>query len=126
MLESALITLATARTWWTHDLDPVLWHISGAMAIRWYGLAYIAGFLGSYLLLRWYHSKSLSPLSPAHLENLFVYLVLGVMIGGRLGYLLLYQTGDFARDPLIFFPVLGRWYGQSRWLRRSSDCCGTF
>lgn len=104
MISLSMLTLfAASGGWWVHDLNPVLWQISDVLAVRWYGLAYVAGFMGAYGLLRFYFAKSLSPLTPAHLESLFLHLILGVMIGGRLGYLLLYQTADFTRDPLLFF-----------------------
>jgi phosphatidylglycerol:prolipoprotein diacylglycerol transferase len=90
---------------WVHDLDPVIFSFTETLAIRWYGLAYVAGFLVAFALLHIYWKRGRSPLAPPDLEQLGLGLVLGVMIGGRLGYFLLYQAAEFFRDPLIFFRV---------------------
>lgn len=92
-------------THWVHDLDPVLWQITGTLAIRWYGLAYLAGFLFAFGLLYAYWRRGLSPLSPPALESMAMSMILGVVIGGRLGYFLLYAPGLLLENPLIFFMV---------------------
>ena len=40
-------------TVYVHDLDPVIWQITDSIALRWYGLAYLMGFIGGYYLLSW-------------------------------------------------------------------------
>lgn len=96
--------------YWVHDLSPFLiefpegWWLDG---IRWYGLAYASGFLvGAFLLwLAW--KKGRSPLNPDDQGNYLIALILGVVIGGRLGFMLLYEFGEFVRNPLILFEMTG-------------------
>ena len=80
-------------------IDPVLVQI-GPFAIRWYALAYIAG-----LVLGWQYVKRLVQrpgwrLTPADIDDLLVYVTLGVVIGGRLGYVLFYRPGFYLSHPL--------------------------
>lgn len=73
--------------------------------IRWYGLAYLAGFIIGILLLNLYTAKKRNPLSKDDNISLITYLLFGVIIGGRLGYMLFYDFGNFVQNPLIFFQV---------------------
>ena len=73
--------------------------------IRWYGLAYLAGFIIGILLLNLYTAKKRNPLSKDDNISLITYLLFGVIIGGRLGYMLFYDFGNFIQNPLIFFQV---------------------
>jgi phosphatidylglycerol:prolipoprotein diacylglycerol transferase len=93
---------------WVHDLDPVIWHIAGPIALRWYGLSYLAGFAAAWLLLAWYRRAGRSALDAAQRERLFFALIIGVMVGGRLGSMLLYDFSNWLRDPLL---VLRFWDG---------------
>ena len=99
---------ATVNGHWVHDLDPFLvrfpesWPLGG---IRWYGLAYIAGFLIALGLMRLSWQKGRSPLDPDQQISLMTWGIFGVLVGGRLGYVLFYDFGDFAQNPLIFFQV---------------------
>ncbi len=90
---------------WVHDLDPVIFQLTETLAVRWYGVAYVAGFLAAVGLLWWYRRRGLSPLSPALLENFFLYVMVGVIAGGRLGYFLLYAPGDLLANPLVLLAV---------------------
>ena len=80
---------------WVHDLDPFLWQISGEIGIRWYGLAYLAGIVLGYLLMKRWQAQRLVPLTKEGMGDLVVYLGLGMILGGRLGYCLLYQPSLF-------------------------------
>ena len=81
------------------DMDPVLIHL-GPFAIRWYALAYIAGLLiGWWLILRMIHQRSLwknppfegkPPATDDDIGDLVVWATLGVILGGRIGWVLLY------------------------------------
>lgn len=71
---------------WIHDLDPF-----AVGPVRWYGLAYAVGFAVAYFLVRRVMQSSSSPLSPRKASDLVLAMVLGVMIGGRLGYIAFYQ-----------------------------------
>ena len=88
-------------------IDPVLIEI-GPFAIRWYALAYIAG-----LVLGWQYVKRLVQrpgwrLTPTDIDDLLVYITLGVVIGGRLGYVLFYRPGYYLSNPL---EALAVWHG---------------
>ena len=89
-----------------HNIDPVLLPLYGPLAVRWYGLAYLFGFLFSFLLLRrWSRSGSFSiPLDQvSHFIVLFAFF--GVFLGGRLGYQLLYNFDAFIANPLSLFKI---------------------
>lgn len=92
--------------YWVHNLDPFLWQFTDTFGIRYYGLAYLLGFLGGYWLLHLYAKAGRSKVSSAALSDLIVALVLGVMIGGRLGSYLLYDGWrSFPHDPLAILRV---------------------
>lgn len=95
----------SAFAFWVHDLDPVLWQITDTLAIRWYGLAYLAGFLFAFGMLYFYWRRGHSPLGPAALESMALAMILGVVVGGRLGYFVLYAPEVIFRNPLAFFMV---------------------
>lgn len=91
------------------NLDPFAvrfpdgWFLEG---IRWYGLAYLAGFLIGLWLLNLYYKKGRSPLNPDETSSLLTYLVLGIIIGGRLGYMLFYDFDRFVSDPISVFKIM--------------------
>jgi phosphatidylglycerol:prolipoprotein diacylglycerol transferase len=91
--------------YWTHDLSPFLVRFGENFGIRWYGLAYLAGFVGAGWLLRAYHRTGRSTIDSNAILDLMTALVAGVIVGGRLGYFLLYQPDAFVHDPLILFRV---------------------
>jgi len=97
-----------AAQYWVHDLDPFLVHFPAGWflpGIRWYGLAYIAGFLIATWLLHLYAKKGRVPLTADARSTLMTYMILGVLVGGRLGYCLLYRKDEFFANPLTFFRV---------------------
>ena len=92
--------------YWVDTLDPFLIRIHGEIGIRWYGLAYVAGFLAAAWLLRRYALAGRSLLPAAAVGDFMVALVIGVIVGGRLGiFLLYYSWRDLAADPLSLFRV---------------------
>jgi phosphatidylglycerol:prolipoprotein diacylglycerol transferase len=99
-------SLTPILAYWTHDLNPVLFHIWGPMAVRWYGLAYLLGFLAAYLVLRSLSKRGELALPTEEISNFIVQIaIFGVFLGGRLGYVLLYAPGEFLQDPLFLFRV---------------------
>ena len=92
-----------------NPISPVAFSIFG-LDIRWYALAYIAGFVIGYLLIKRITKESDSPLplTKTQLDDLLTAVVLGVIIGGRLGYVLFYNLGYFLSHPL---DILAVWHG---------------
>lgn len=86
--------------YWTHDLSPFVFQFSENWGIRWYGLAYVAGFLAGAWLLSVYYKKGKSPLDPNQQSDLFLAIIAGVVVGGRLGYFVFYDPQTLLRDPL--------------------------
>ena len=91
--------------YWVHDLSPFLVRFTDTFGIRYYGLAYMAGFATGWWLLLRYARKGLSPIRPEQVGDLMTALVLGVLVGGRLGYFALYQPEAIWRDPLTLLRV---------------------
>ncbi|CAN7441529.1 prolipoprotein diacylglyceryl transferase [Phenylobacterium sp. LjRoot219] len=95
------------------DFDPVLIQI-GPFAIRWYALAYVAG-----ILLGWRYAATIlrkaslwtrrpAPMTTVQLDDLILWITLGVILGGRLGHTLFYMPDLIWRDPLEILKV---WHG---------------
>jgi phosphatidylglycerol:prolipoprotein diacylglycerol transferase len=93
------------------DFDPVALQL-GPLAIRWYGLMYLLAFAAFYLLGRWRvtrtHHGPATGLAPSDVEDLLFHGVLGVVLGGRLGYVLFYKPAYYLQHPLEVFAV---WQG---------------
>ena len=90
---------------WVHDLSPFAIHIYKDFGIRWYGLAYLAGIAwGYWMLVRW-HRVGRNPLTPAQSQDFALYAGLGMIIGGRLGYCLIYGREHWTQDPLYLFKL---------------------
>jgi phosphatidylglycerol:prolipoprotein diacylglycerol transferase len=90
------------------EIDPIAIQL-GPLAVRWYGLAYFAG-----ILVGWYYARRLvlnerlwggrpAPLTVADIDDFLLWLVIGIVLGGRLGYAIFYQPGHYLDDPLGFF-----------------------
>ncbi|MCC2596876.1 prolipoprotein diacylglyceryl transferase [Pusillimonas sp. MFBS29] len=85
------------------QIDPVALQI-GPVSIHWYGLMYLLGFAQVWLLGRWRIKQGKTDLSLRDLEDLIFYCVMGVVVGGRLGYALFYKPSEYLANPLeIFF-----------------------
>ena len=101
----------STSSYWIHDLSPFLWRFPGELAnwgpggIRWYGISYLLGFISAYFLLKLYFKHNRSPYDQEQIMNLITFQIIGVLIGGRIGYLLLYQGEKFLSDPLTIFRV---------------------
>lgn len=86
------------------NIDPIALQI-GPVAIHWYGLMYLAGFALAWLLGRWRIHHHPCGLTLRDLEDIIFYGVLGVVLGGRLGYILFYKFGDYLGNPLSILYV---------------------
>jgi len=95
----------------THpDFDPVAVHI-GPVAIHWYGLMYVLGFFTVHWLARYQlreRGEWQTTISPEHFEGLFTWLILGVVLGGRIGYILFYNLSFYLHHPVNILYV---WQG---------------
>ena len=85
-------------------LHPVLFEW-GWFKLRWYSLGYLAGIAVGW----WYLLKLLAqpgaPMARRHADDLVFYATLGIILGGRLGYVLFYRLGDYLREPLEIFQI---------------------
>ena len=89
------------------NIDPIAFSI-GPLAVRWYGLMYLAGFAIGWWLGTRRIAKGLAPITRAQLDDLLFLVVLGVILGGRLGYVLFYKPAYYAAHPL---EILAIWQG---------------
>ncbi len=99
---------------YVHDLNPIALPIYGGLALRWYGLAYLMGFVAGFLLLRNLAQRGLWVLKPEKTADFIAAAALfGVFLGGRVGYILFYRIPEAGwesvlKDPLL---VLRVWEG---------------
>ena len=99
-------TIPRALAYWVHDWDPFLVQFTETIGIRYYGLAYLLGFISSAWLLHRYFRAGKSLLPTAHIADFMLCIILGVLIGGRLGSYLLYDGWrTFTSDPLGVFKI---------------------
>ncbi len=101
--------MTPAEAYWIHDLSPFLLRFPdnplGIEGIRYYGLAYLLGFLAAWWLLRVYHRAGRLSLDEEQRSSLMTSVVIGVLAGGRLGYMLLYDLEVFLENPLTLFRI---------------------
>ena len=90
-----------------HGIDPVFFAI-GPLQLRWYGLMYMLGFIAAYFVMKRGIRQGRLSLSKDDLYDLLFYLILGVMVGGRIGYVLLYDAGSYIQNP---FSIVAIWEG---------------
>ncbi len=90
-----------------HNINPTLVKL-GFLEIRWYGLMYILSFLVGYILLKKFLKLKGISISREKYDNLLFNIMLGVIVGGRLGYILFYNLPFYLHNPLNIFKV---WLG---------------
>ena len=88
-------------------IDPVIVSF-GSLSIRWYGISYVAGFILGFFIIKVINKKLNNPITNKLLDDFFIWSVLGVIVGGRLGYILFYQTDSLFYNPLLIFYI---WQG---------------
>lgn len=88
-------------------IDPILIEY-GPLRVSWYGLMYVFGFLSAYFLVLYQIRRKDFGLSKPEIENLFFYLIIGLAVGARLGYVVFYNLGMYLQDPLEIFAI---WHG---------------
>ncbi|MDP3038633.1 MAG: prolipoprotein diacylglyceryl transferase [Deltaproteobacteria bacterium] len=89
------------------NLDPILVKL-GPIRLSWYGLMYVLGFLASYLLVRYQMRKRDFDITKPEVENFYFYLIFGLIIGARFGYVLFYDLKTYLDNPL---EILAVWHG---------------
>lgn len=92
--------------WSYPEIDPVALAI-GPLSIHWYGLMYLFGFAGAYLI-GVFRAKRISPWTTDYVGDLLFYGAMGVILGGRLGYILFYDFAHYLQAPM---DVLKVWQG---------------
>jgi phosphatidylglycerol:prolipoprotein diacylglycerol transferase len=104
-MTTSLPTLAA----WVHDLSPFVFRLWDNVGLRWYGLSYVLGFIAAWAVMRELSKRRLTPLGQQRITDAMLTLMIGVVVGGRLGYCLFYRRElltDFSSD----FP----WWGLLR------------
>lgn len=89
------------------SIDPVALSV-GPLQIHWYGLMYVFAFAAGWLLGRYRASRPWSRWTPAQVDDYVTYVMLGVILGARLGYALFYEPAAFFSDPL---EIVRLWHG---------------
>lgn len=88
---------------YVHDLNPVALDL-GFLQVHWYGLSYLVAFLGGWALGHWRAKhQPWRGWSTGQVSDMLTYVMLGTLIGGRVGYTLFYQLGEFLANPLYLF-----------------------
>ena len=86
------------------QIDPIIFTV-GPLAVRWYGVMYLLGFVGGYFIMVHVARLRKMPVNQDTISDLLFYAVLGVVIGGRLGYTLFYNTSYYLNHPLQIFYI---------------------
>jgi phosphatidylglycerol:prolipoprotein diacylglycerol transferase len=86
------------------EFDPVALQI-GPLAVRWYGITYLVGFAAAWFLGRRRASRAGSPVTPLQVDDLIFYAALGIILGGRIGYMLFYGFDQILENPLNIFRI---------------------
>ena len=93
------------------EIDPIAIQF-GPVSIAWYGIMYLLGFIVAYNLAKIRVQQDWSPLSKKHIDDLIFYSVIGVILGGRFGYMLFYDSVHLISDPLSWLIALPQlWNG---------------
>jgi len=86
------------------EFDPVALRI-GPLAVRWYGITYLVGFAAAWYLGRRRAARVDSPVTPVQVDDLIFYAALGIILGGRIGYMLFYGFDQILENPLNLFRI---------------------
>ena len=69
------------------SIDPVIFSL-GFVEIRWYGIAYVLGFLFGYRLIKYIYRKNNNGINDSFIDDYFIWSIIGVIVGGRIGYVI--------------------------------------
>ncbi|MBL9030818.1 MAG: prolipoprotein diacylglyceryl transferase [Phycisphaerae bacterium] len=87
---------------WLHDLDPFALRLGPGIGLRWYGLSYAAAFVLGWVILRWLGKRGATRIPPSLAGDAILSIVVGVVVGGRLGYVFFYDPSlltAFSAEP---------------------------
>lgn len=86
------------------NIDPVAISL-GPLQVHWYGIMYMLAFATAWFIAYREAKRPNSALQAKHVEDLIVYGAMGVILGGRIGYILFYNIGAWVHDPLLIFRI---------------------
>ena len=86
------------------NFDPVAFGV-GPLQVRWYGLMYLFGFAAGWALGRYRAAKPDFHWNREQVDDLVFYIAMGIILGGRIGYVLFYNFGGLLHDPLLLFRI---------------------
>ena len=93
--------------YYVHDLSPFVLRFSENYGVRWYGLAYVAAFFIGIMIVRRLSKLGYCDIPAERVSDFIIGgAIFGVLVGGRLGYMLFYDLQNFLQNPLIFFRVM--------------------
>jgi phosphatidylglycerol:prolipoprotein diacylglycerol transferase len=107
MIETFVAALTTiSATIPFPEIDPIIISFGevplvGELALRWYSLSYLAGIVFAWWYIRRVAAKPGAPMSKDHIDDMMFWGTVGIIVGGRLGYVLFYGEGKFFDDPLL-------------------------
>ncbi len=79
--------------------------VIGPLQIQWYSISYLLAFATAWMLAIRYSTKSWAPVKRAQIEDLIVYSMWGVILGGRIGYMMFYSFDQWIADPVLVFKL---------------------
>jgi phosphatidylglycerol---prolipoprotein diacylglyceryl transferase len=86
--------------------EPAVMFAIGPLVIRYYAMSYLLGLMGAWWLMkRMITRRSHAPFSPTQIDDFMLYAMLGIILGGRLGYVLFYKLSFFLEHPLDIFKI---------------------
>ena len=92
--------------YYLHDLSPHLLRFTDSMALHWYGLAYVLGFYCTYRIMLFLSQRGLSEIKADQVADFITLVALfGGVLGGRIGYMLLYDWDSFVQRPWMLFMI---------------------
>ncbi|MDR3478940.1 MAG: prolipoprotein diacylglyceryl transferase [Gammaproteobacteria bacterium] len=86
------------------EINPIAFHV-GPLSVHWYGLMYLIGFVGGWALLTWRVRHSERGFTADQISDILFYAALGIIVGGRVGYMLFYAWPDLSANPLLLFQI---------------------
>ncbi len=94
--------------YYQHDINPVFFSLGPFINIHWYGMMYVIAFFLGWAIARYLSKLPFSNFSKNDVEDLITYVILGVILGGRIGYILFYDLSYYLSNPLDMLKI---WQG---------------